>query len=123
MKKFAREIMSSEVFSAPEGADLNLIEVLAEAQHIRHVPVVGKDNSVIGILSIRDILLHLSKAGVSHFVPIKTLMSRDVITATPGTELSEIAKLMREHSIGAVPIVEHGKLVGIVSERDFLKLI
>ena len=48
---------------------------------------------------------------------------KDVVTIEPNIDVGQAARIMREKNIGALPVVENGKLVGIVTERDFFKLI
>ena len=74
-------------------------------------------------MSIRDLLGHLSNAAASHFAPIREVMSKDLVTASPDSDIKEVARLMRDRKVGCVPIVDDGKLVGLISERDFLSLI
>ena len=122
MARLVKDIMSNDVISVAPDKDLNFVEVLAEARHVRHIAVV-KDAEVIAVVSVRDILAHLSKANASHFIPASEIMSERVITISPDATVEDLAKLMREYDISAVPVIdEDKKLIGMVSERDFLKL-
>lgn len=121
-KSSAADIMSTEVVSVRDDQDLNSTEVLAESQHIRHLPVTDAAGALVGMLSVRDILHHLTRAGVSRFIPVKELMTEHPVSVSRDTPVAEIAELMREHDISAVPVVEGKRVVGMVSERDFLKL-
>jgi acetoin utilization protein AcuB len=116
-----KDIMSTNVSSVRPNATLNVAEVLAEARHVRHLPVVDEAGQVVGMVSLRDMLSHFSKAGVSHFVPVKDLMSTPVISISPEASFEELASCMHANDISAVPVVGHGALLGIVTERDFLK--
>ena len=118
----AKDIMSTDVFSVDQDRGFNQVELIADLKHVRHVPVVDEDEGVIGMVSVRDLLAHLSNAAASQFVPIKEVMSRNVVTLSPETSVADVAKCMIDKSIGAIPIVENEKLVGIISERDFVKL-
>ena len=113
--------MSTEVLTVPPDKNLNFAEVLAEAGHVRHLPVV-ENGRVVAMLSTRDILSHFSKAGASHFVAVKELMNPSVQTIEPDKTLEELALVMHECNISGVPVVSDGELVGIVTERDFLKV-
>ena len=117
----AKDMMTRDVFSVDQNRGFNQVELIADLKHIRHVPVVDEDETVIGMVSVRDLLAHLSNAAASQFVPIKEVMSRNVFTLPPTATAQEVATYMIEKSIGCIPIVENGKLVGIVSERDFVK--
>jgi len=114
--------MTTDVFSVDEEKGFNHVEIVAELKGIRHVPIVDPENRVVGIISIRDLLSHLSNAAASHFVPIKEVMNRKVITVSPETPLREVAQILIDKSIGCVPVVENKVMVGLISERDFLKL-
>ncbi len=121
-KKLARDIMGTGIFTVYEDANLNFTEVLAEAKYVRHIPVLNHRDEVIGVISTRGILAHLTGAASSRFIAVKELISGPPVIGSPQQAISEIAELMRSKNISAVPIVDKGKIVGMVSERDFLKL-
>lgn len=121
MNARVRDIMSTNISSVLPDATLNFAEVLAEARHVRHLPVVDGEK-VVAMVSLRDILGHLSKAGVSHFVPVKEIMSQPVKCIDADESVEALAACLHELDISAVPVLDNGKLVGIVTERDFLKL-
>ena len=122
MDKQVRDIMTADVLSVTPDKDLNFVEVLAEAKHVRHI-VVTEDEKVVAVISVRDMLSHLSKASASHFVPAREVMSDRVVTIGPDATMVELATSMRECDISALPVVDaEQKLLGIVTERDFLKL-
>lgn len=97
--------------------------------NIRHLPVVKGDH-VVGIVSDRDV----KKAAPSPFdyptaeefraftsaVSIKDIMTKAVITVAPLTPIEEAASLMSQKRIGALPVVQEGRLVGMITETDVL---
>ena len=119
----AEDIMSDDVFRLMPTASLNLLEVTAESLHLRHIPVVDDKDRPIGMVSIRDVVKYLTSDGATLFAPVKAVMTEGVECALRTTPVTEIAQIMREKNISAVPIVEKEKIVGIVTERDFLKLV
>jgi acetoin utilization protein AcuB len=100
-----------------------------ETWRIRHLPVVEGDR-LVGIVSDRD----LKKAAPSPFdleaaeefvrltsgVTVSEVMTREVVTISPYTPIEDAAALMGEKRIGALPVVQEGRLVGIITETDVL---
>ena len=79
--------------------------------------VVAKDDTVIGMLTDRDLRSHL---GYLESTKVNAAMSSPVISVGPKSTIQEAARLMVRHKIGGLPILEGGKLVGIVSTVDLL---
>ena len=92
-------------------------------RHIRHVPVEDAHGTLVGLLSHRDLLAHMShRDRAPGPTAVSEIMSRNPIVVTPETPTATAIQLMRDHDVGCLPVVRDGKLVGIVSERDFLEL-
>jgi acetoin utilization protein AcuB len=93
---------------------------------IRHLPIIDKQNQLIGLVSDRDIRDALPSrffCGENQEVDQKTLeniMTTDLITCHPLDFVEEIAALFYEHHIGCLPVVNNQKIVGIVTETDLL---
>ena len=125
-----RDLMTSEVTTLHRNEMLSLAEQLMSLGRIRHLPVVDEDGQLAGIVSQRDLfhsgLLRAlghgkhAAARVRDMLPVKEVMSTDVITTTPDASLEEAALLMVEKKIGCLPVVENGRLVGILTEGDFV---
>jgi len=116
------------------GLDANFFEArgLIHDKGVRHLPVVDKENHLIGIVTDRDIreaapsdatLLSvqelnylLGKLKVSAFMTPK----EKLVTINPDTLIEEAVKLMRDHKIGCLPVLEDGKLYGLFTETDAL---
>lgn len=98
-------------------------DTLASAQEkmtvgrFRRVPVV-QDGVLIGILTDRDIRRH---AGVEERTKVQAVMTERPLTVSPLTPVEEAARLMLTHQIGGLPVLENGKLVGIITTSDILK--
>lgn len=92
---------------------------------IRHLPVVDAGGELIGMLSDRDVrgvVAANDPAEPRMSSRVVDLMNGDVISAVPDDELVDIAELMVDNGVGAIPIVdERGTLVGIVSYVDVLR--
>ena len=98
----------------------DLIEILAK-RRIGTVVVVDRDQQVIGIVSERDIIRHLSTGGTTANTFAKNIMTNKVITVENNVTSEQLMKLITEHHIRHVPITCDGKLVGIVSIGDVVK--
>ncbi len=131
-KGFMREkIQKSPVTIAPEATFFEARNLIHE-KGIRHLPVVDKNNALVGIVTDRDIreaapsdatLLSvqelnylLGKLKVSSFMTPKTKL----ITISPDTLIEEAVQLMHDNKIGCLPVLEGGKLFGIFTETDAL---
>jgi acetoin utilization protein AcuB len=131
-KGFMREkIQKNPVTITPEASFFEARNLIHE-KGIRHLPVVDKNNSLVGIVTDRDIreaapsdatLLSvqelnylLGKLKVSSFMTPKPKL----ITITPDTLIEEAVQLMHDNKIGCLPVVEGGKLYGIFTETDAL---
>ena len=79
--------------------------------------VVLDGPALVGIVTERDILRAVA-TGTPLDTPVSEVMSKDVITVEPGTSLREAAGIMTERWIRHLPVVEGGRLVGVVSQRD-----
>ena len=98
----------------------DLIAILA-GRRIGTVVVVDRDYQVIGIVSERDIIRHLSTGGTTADTLTKNIMTSKVITVENNITSAQLMQLMTEHRIRHVPITREGKLVGIVSIGDVVK--
>lgn len=126
------QIMTKNPVTASATMSVRSVINLLYELDVRHVPVVD-GGELVGILSDRDLrevaapLLaqeELTGEGSERLEqPISRLMSSDVVSVNPETDLSEVVDLMVEHRIGAVPVVapKSQDLVGIVSYIDVLK--
>jgi len=98
---------------------------------LRHLPVIGPDRELLGIVTDRDIRLSLPSQATSLSVwelnylltklTVEQVMTRTVITAGPERPAADAARLMLDQKIGALPVMDTGRLVGIVTETDLLR--
>ena len=99
-------------------------------ERIRHL-VVLDDARVVGIVTDRDVRLNLPSPATSlsvweinYLLPRVTVggvMTTSVIVVDPDRPIAEAARIMMDHKIGALPVVEEGRLVGIITESDFVR--
>ncbi len=131
-KGFMREKIQKNPITIAPNASFYEARNLIHEKGVRHLPVVDKNNKLVGIVTDRDIreaapsdatLLSvqelnylLGKLKVSSFMTPKDKL----ITITPDTLIEEAVELMHDHKIGCLPILEGGKLYGIFTETDAL---
>jgi acetoin utilization protein AcuB len=122
-----KDIMTKQVVAIGPEMPIGDVHALMEQRNIRHFPIVEGDK-LVGIVSDRDIRTVGSehpkaKPGVSLKDAVATIMASPVITAHPLDPIEESAKILRERKIGAMPVIDDDKLVGIVTAIDFLEAL
>ncbi|MBU6282112.1 CBS domain-containing protein [bacterium] len=123
-----RDLMQQPVVSLDESAEIDLADGLMRMDRIRHLPVLSSDR-LVGIVSQRD----LFRAGVerslgradegppSPSLLLRDVMNREVVTAHPDADLASAVEMLLQRRIGCLPVVEDGRLVGLLSETDCLR--
>jgi acetoin utilization protein AcuB len=130
--QLVRDWMTRDPITITCGTTLPEAHRLMMDHSIRRLPVVD-DGQLVGIVTLGDIReaeasdatslsifeLHylLARLSVSDF------MTRDLITVTPTTSMERAAQIMLEHKIGGLPVVERGKLVGIITGSDIFRML
>lgn len=127
------DLMTYPVITLGPNDQLSLADLFMDANAIRHLPVLDSDGLVCGILSQRDIFRGalMRNLGYGDYLEDKMLdtmlakeaMVSDVMTTTPTTPIEAAAQTMIEHKIGCLPVVSEDKLVGILTEEDFVRWV
>jgi len=105
----------------PQATLADAARLLSE-KRIGAVVVTGPGQTVAGILSERDIVRALSKHGAGALAQtVESVMTREVVTCTPEETIPELMQRMTAGRFRHVPVVEHGRLSGIVSVGDVVK--
>ena len=117
------ELMSTALVTARADDVIADVDLEMKMADIRHIPVVDDRGRMVGIVSQRDVLRARVRAGTTKAIPIRSLMTRSVRTIAPDALALEAVDILLDHKIGCVPVVtEDGRLVGIVTETDFLRV-
>ena len=112
----------SDVVTAEPNATLGEVVRVLSARRIGAVVVTGADRRIVGILSERDVVRVLGEKGASVLdQPIAEVMTRKVTTCSMGDTIAELMERMTEGKFRHVPVVEDGRLAGIVSIGDVVK--
>jgi CBS domain-containing protein len=131
--KFVSEYMSESVVTANPNMSLKEATKIMVNNVFRRLPVVV-DSVLLGIINATDIVKFLgsgeafSKLITGHIndafgLPIKTLMSSEVVTIEPNVDIGMAAEMMMEKNVGSLPVLKEGKLAGIITESDFLRAL
>ena len=129
------ELMSREVVTI--GIHDTCDEALARmvGRKVRHLPVLGEDGKVRGVVTDRDLRHHLFApevfrqvgsrplTGVLRERPVREVMSAPAVCISAVADLEDAARLMRQYKIGSVPVLEGGRVVGVLTETDLLRHI
>ncbi len=122
---FVRDCMTRDpVTIRPESDPLAAVALL-KCGDFRRLPVVDADGKLVGIVAHNDLEVFLSKAGSPGIIKrqhrVDQVMSHAVLTVAPDCPLEEAASLMVERKIGSLPVVDDGRVVGIITETDIFK--
>lgn len=119
------DYMTTQLFTVQEDELLEMVAFLMERNQIRHVPVEDEQNRLVGLVSYRSILRMASdmgNEGDKGTTPVKTIMERDPVCVTPETSTLEAIDTMRKNAVSCLPVLKGEKLVGLVTEADFMPI-
>ncbi len=121
-------IMTSEVVVIPDTQQVPYARNLMLKHGISHLVVVDNKGKPIGIVTEKDITRKLRTAGPTwrrrpmNRISIKRVMSKDFITVAPDEDIRNAVDLMLKNNISALPVLDEGKIVGIITKTDLLKI-
>jgi acetoin utilization protein AcuB len=107
-------------------------QAMMKREKIHHLPVMDKDEKLVGIVSEKD-LLYASPSPASTLsvyemssllakLKVEKVMSKNILTASEDVPLEEAARMMADRGIGGLPIMRGGSLVGIITESDLFRV-
>lgn len=126
-----RDLMTPDPFTLQPRDTLAALYDLMDSHRVRHVPIVDADGELVGLLTHTD--LAMSALGSLSDLPlsqerdllqrrrVREVMVTDLETVEPDTSLAEAATTLFENKIGCLPVVEGSRLVGILTESDFVR--
>jgi predicted transcriptional regulator len=115
----ARDIMTRKVYTISPEVGVQEVAHLLSRKSISGVPVIDKDGKIIGIVTEADIIGKVNREGLR----VADIMSLEVIAVDEETRVGEIAMLLTERKIKRVPVMQNGKLVGIVCRADIVRAV
>jgi len=130
-----KDLMTTPVVTLRPGTPIKEAAALLVRHGISGAPVVDDHEQLIGIVSESDLMaLETSPDPRSRILPqrwrrirvprrVEQVMTREVVSLPEGADVSDAARLMLERRVKRIPVVEAGRVVGIVSRRDVLRLL
>ena len=144
----ARDIMTKDVITArPEDGVEETARIMVEHK-ISGIPVVNEEKQLLGIVSETDMMIRAGDLQAPFYITlfdsiiyvdnpiryqqdvkkfsaarIEDMMTKKVYSVDEDAEINEIVKIMRKHNINRVPVLRHGKLVGLITRNDLLKAL
>ena len=117
------QYMTTELITVDQEELLDLVANLMDWNRIRHIPVEVSDHRLVGLISYRAVLRHLARRAVEEKrdpVSVSEVMRTHLITVEPETPTLEAIEKMRQHRVACLPVVKEDRLVGIITEHDFI---
>ena len=122
---FVRDCMTRDPITIRPESDPLAAVALLKSGDFRRLPVVDADGKLVGIVGHNDLQVFLSKAGSPGVIKrqhrVEQVMGQSVTMVAPDCPLEEAAILMVEQKIGSLPVVENGRVVGIITETDIFR--
>ena len=124
------EIMTREPYTLGPDDNLATARSRMAEHHIRHIPIVSGEGSLIGLVSQRDVLAAADSNVVNEepggsrerYVALSSIMTTPVQTAEESASLRGSALLLQKKKLGCLPVLSKGKLVGIITDSDFVTI-
>lgn len=116
------QFMTTDLFTVRPDDIVDFAATLMDWRHVRHVPVEGDDGELVGLVSHRALLRLVAegRVGGEHKVTVKEIMIRHPVTVNSDATTVEAIRVMREKEVACLPVVDKGKLLGLITEHDLL---
>jgi len=112
------QIMSKKILTISSDRRVGQALKLMQKHQIRHLPVM-EDDRMVGWITARD-LREVLLASMLEEIKVGDVMVQAPLSVTPDTEVEEAARLIHEHKIGGMPVMEGDKLMGVITMLDLI---
>jgi acetoin utilization protein AcuB len=130
---YVGRIMHTDLITVSPNASLVEANELVEKHGIDHLLVVNDEGTLVGLLSDRDLKRYwaspattLSAHELSYVLeklPVRIMMIKTIVTVSPDTTIERAAFIMQNHNINSLPVMENGKLLGIITSTDVMDVL
>ena len=121
-----QDIMSTDLLTVQPNTTVQLVANIMDWRYIRHVLVEDEEGRFCGLVSHRDLLHILATCGsdqCSLAKPVREIMNANPVTTSPGTPLCDAIQTMQEARTDSLPVISGGRLVGIITTHDVLRVL
>ncbi len=119
------QYMVTDMRTVNEDEPIDLVANLMDWNHVYHIPVEDNDHRLVGLVSHRPLLRFLASDEARRAdgpIATREVMVRDLITVGPSTGTLEAIDLMRKHGISCLPVIQDDRLIGLITEHDFMRV-
>lgn len=125
----AKDVMTENLETLRLGDTLDLAAAVLTLSHVRHLPVTDPEGRLQGLVTHRDLLrawgdIYQMKGtdDDAAYIQVDHVMTRNVLSVSPNAPALEAARIIFEEKVGCVPVVDNDRLVGIITEADFVRM-
>ncbi len=116
------QFMTTKLLTVRPDDSMDLAASIMDWKRVRHVPVESDEGGLVGLVSHRSILKKIVDGDDHKGTAISEIMNENPIFADPKTTTIEAIQIMRDKRISCLPVVENGKLAGVITEYDLIKI-
>ena len=116
------QFMTSDLFTVRPTDLVDLAASVMDWEHVKHIPVEDDEGHLLGLVTHRSLLRIVARGKQGDPVIVQDIMIRDPATIGPETPTLDAMNQMRENGYGCLPVVEKGKLVGVITQSDLIRV-
>ncbi len=116
------QIMKTDLFTVNEDDPVQLAANMMYWQDIRHLPVENNQGELTGLVTCKLVMVFYSNHDDGTNASVRDIMEKNLVTVSPQTKTMDALELMKKNHFGCLPVLHNNKLVGLVTERDFMNI-
>lgn len=116
------EFMTTDLFTVEKDDLLEMVTEMMDWRNLRNIPVEDDKGRLVGLVTQRAILRHLLGRKDAKGTLVKDVMIKDPVLISPDSKIQEAMSLMEEHKVSCLPVVKDAKLVGLITDTNFLEI-
>ncbi len=116
------EFMTTDLFTVHKDDILELVAEIMDWKKLRYIPVEDEKANITGLVTSRMLLRSLTRSSTLKNTTVEEIMIEDPICISPEATIYDAMNILKKHKIGCLPVVKNKKLIGVVSENNFLNI-